>query len=104
MTRRRLCVTIKLDSVNKLAYSLFRLFTAKKIEAMKQVACVKNVFFFLNDLSQTFRDFLHVELIYNKLDVLFLFVQNRFFLLKCNLRARTMDLKKNSEKSSNQIN
>ena len=45
MTRRRLCVTIKLYSVNKLAYSLFRLFTAKKIEAMKQVACVKNVFF-----------------------------------------------------------
>ena len=47
MTRRRLCVTIKLFSVNQLAYSLFRLFTAKKIEAMKQVACVKNVFFLL---------------------------------------------------------
>ena len=59
--RRQVCVTIKKYNVNKPPYIQVRLFTAKEIEAMKQVAYVNYTLNKFKELSQNLEDFMFVE-------------------------------------------
>ena len=58
---RRVCVTIKKYSVSKPPYIQIRPFTAKEIEAKKQVAYVNYTLNEFKELSQILGDFMFVE-------------------------------------------
>ena len=59
--RRQVCVTIKKYNVNKPPYIQIRIFTAKKNEAMKQVAFVNYTLNEFKELSRVLGDFMFVE-------------------------------------------
>ena len=58
---RRVCVSIKKYSVNNSPYNQIPLFTAKKNEAMKQVAYVNYSLNEFKELSQMLGDFMIID-------------------------------------------
>ena len=59
--KRRGCATIKKYSVNKPAYIQIRLFTAKEIKVLKQVAYLNYSLNEFKELAQVLGDFMFVE-------------------------------------------
>ena len=59
--KRQVCATIKIYKANKPPYIQIRLFTAKKNEAIKQVAYVNYTLNEFKELSQVLGDLMFVE-------------------------------------------